>query len=84
MQAYEGTPAGMVHRMLEDPSRLRPGDPGKMVQIMIESVDREPARSGSSLGSDAFTAIHGALTDRPAVLEGQRELAFSTVFPTEG
>jgi NAD(P)-dependent dehydrogenase (short-subunit alcohol dehydrogenase family) len=83
MEAYEGTPAGMVHRMLEDTSRLPPGDPARMAQIMIDSVDQEPAPKRIALGSDAFTAIHKALTDRLAVLEGQRELAFSTDLPKE-
>jgi hypothetical protein len=81
MEAYEGTPAGMVHRTLEDTSRLPPGDPAKMAQIMIDSVGQEPAPKRIALGSDAFAAIHKALTDRVATLEAQKELAFSTDFP---
>jgi NAD(P)-dependent dehydrogenase (short-subunit alcohol dehydrogenase family) len=83
MEAYEGTPAGMVHRMLEDTSRLPPGDPAKMVQIMIDSVGHEPAPKRIALGSDAYGAIHKALTDRLAILEAQRDLAFSTDFPKD-
>jgi len=39
MEAYEGTPAGMVYRILQDTSRLPIGDPVKMVKIMIEMRD---------------------------------------------
>jgi NAD(P)-dependent dehydrogenase (short-subunit alcohol dehydrogenase family) len=83
MEAYEGTPAGMVHRMLEDTSRLPPGDPAKMVQIMIDSIEQNPAPKRIALGSDAYGAIHKALTDRLAGLEAQRELALSTDFPKD-
>ena len=83
MEAYEGTPAGMVQRMLEDTSRLPPGNPAKMVQIMIDSVEQNPAPRRIALGSDAYGAIHKALTERLAGLEAQRELAFSTDFPKD-
>jgi NAD(P)-dependent dehydrogenase (short-subunit alcohol dehydrogenase family) len=69
MEAYEGTPAGMVHKMLEDTSRLPPGDPARMAQIMIDSVERNPAPKRIALGSDAYGAIHKALTDRLSALE---------------
>jgi NAD(P)-dependent dehydrogenase (short-subunit alcohol dehydrogenase family) len=83
MEAYEGTPAGMVHRMLEDTSRLPLGDPAKMVQIMIDSVGQDPAPKRIVLGSDAYSAIHKALTERLEGLEAQRELAFSTDLPND-
>jgi len=35
-----------------------------------------------SLGADAYTSIHKALTERLAALEAQKELAFSTDLPT--
>jgi hypothetical protein len=57
---------------------LPPGDPAKMVQIMIDSVDRDPAPKRISLGSDAYAAIQKALTDRLAVLEAQKDLALSS------
>src|ERR1700710_26485 len=42
LEAYKGTPAGMVHAMIKDLSRVPPGDPAKMSAIIIESVDQEP------------------------------------------
>jgi NAD(P)-dependent dehydrogenase (short-subunit alcohol dehydrogenase family) len=80
MEAYKGTPAAMVHTMIKDTSRLPPGDPAKMAKIIIDSVEQNPAPKRIALGSDAYGAIHKALTDRVSALEAQRELAFSTDF----
>ena len=81
MEAYKGTPAAMVHTMIKDTSRLPPGDPAKMAQIITESLDQNRAPKRIALGSDAYGAIHKALTERLATLEAQRDLAFSTDFP---
>ncbi|GCF10813.1 hypothetical protein KDI_43770 [Dictyobacter arantiisoli] len=71
LEAYEGTPAGMLRHILQDTSRLSIGDPSKMVTIMIDSVDQKPAPQRIVLGSDSFTAIQRALTERLAVVEAQ-------------
>jgi NAD(P)-dependent dehydrogenase (short-subunit alcohol dehydrogenase family) len=81
MDAYKRTPASMVHTMMKDTSRLPPGDPAKMADIIVESVDQTPAPKRIALGSDSYAAIHKALTDRLAVLDAQKDLAFSTDFP---
>jgi NAD(P)-dependent dehydrogenase (short-subunit alcohol dehydrogenase family) len=81
LAAYEGTPAGMVHAMLKDTSRLPIGDPAKMCTIVIGSVDQNPAPKRIALGSDSYTIIHKALSERLAALEAQKDLAFSTDFP---
>jgi NAD(P)-dependent dehydrogenase (short-subunit alcohol dehydrogenase family) len=81
IEAYKGTPAAMVHTLIKDTSRLPPGDPTKMAKVIIDSVELNPAPKRIALGSDAYSAIHKALTDRLAALEGQREVAFSTDFP---
>jgi len=78
MDAYNGTPAGMVHSFLADTSHLPPGDPAKMAKAMIDSVDQNPAPRRVALGSDAYAHVHKALTERLATLEAQRDLAFST------
>ena len=82
MDVYEGTPAGMTRRMLQDTSRLPHGDPVKMVKVMIDSVDQNPAPKRIALGSDAFVAIQKALAGRLASLEVQKDLACSTDLPT--
>jgi NAD(P)-dependent dehydrogenase (short-subunit alcohol dehydrogenase family) len=81
MEAYKGTPAAMVHTMIKDTSRLPPGDPAKMAEIIIDTVEQNPAPKRIALGSDAYGAIHKALTDRLSALEAQQEVAFSTDFP---
>ena len=83
LEAYKGTPAAMVHTMIKDTSRLPPGDPAQMAKVIIGSVDQNPAPKRIALGSDAYGAIHKALTDRLSALEAQRELAFSTDFPKD-
>ncbi len=81
MEAYKGTPAGMVQTFIKDTSRLPIGDPSKMVRIMIDSVDQNPAPKRLVLGSDSFKAMQKALSDRLAAVEAQKDLAFSTDFP---
>ena len=83
IEAYKGTPAAMVHAMIKDTSRLPPGDPAKMAKVIIDSVDQNPASKRIALGSDAYGAIHKALTDRLSALEAQKEVAFSTDFPKD-
>jgi NAD(P)-dependent dehydrogenase (short-subunit alcohol dehydrogenase family) len=83
LEAYKGTPAAMVHTMIKDTSRLPPGNPAQMAKVIIGSVDQDPAPKRIALGSDAYGAIHKALTDRLSALEAQREVAFSTDFPKD-
>ena len=83
IEAYKGTPAAMVHTMIKDTSRLPPGDPARMAKIIIDTVEQIPAPKRIALGSDAYGAIHKALTDRLAVLEALKDLAFSTDVPKE-
>jgi NAD(P)-dependent dehydrogenase (short-subunit alcohol dehydrogenase family) len=75
---YEGTPANMVHASIQDTSRQPNGDPGKMAQVMIDSVARTPAPLRLLLGSDAYLVIRKALTERLADVEPQKERAAST------
>ncbi|MBB5610076.1 MULTISPECIES: SDR family oxidoreductase [unclassified Janthinobacterium] len=78
LDAYQGTPAAMVHAMLKDTSRLPLGDPTKMSSIIIDSVEQTPAPRRIVLGSDSWGIIRKALTERLAAVEAQQELAAST------
>lgn len=80
MDAYAQTPAGAVRRLIAPGFRNQPGDPAKMVQAMIASVDQNPAPKRLTLGTDAYDNIKAALTERLAALEAQKELALSTDF----
>ncbi len=79
--AYDGTPASMARRMLEERTAVPIGDPARMVELMIASVDQQPAPKRLALGSDAWTAMQRSLAARLAELEAQKEVAFSTDFP---
>jgi len=83
IEAYKGTPAAMVHTMIKDTSRFPPGDPARMVKIIVDSVDQNPAPRRIALGSDSYGAIHKALTDRLSALEAQRDVASFTDFPKD-
>jgi NAD(P)-dependent dehydrogenase (short-subunit alcohol dehydrogenase family) len=83
IEAYNGNPSAVVHTMIKDTSRLPPGDPAKMVKIIIDSVHQNPAPKRIALGSDAYGAIRKALTDRLSALEAQRDVAFFTDFPKD-
>ncbi|THF69572.1 SDR family oxidoreductase [Deinococcus sp. Arct2-2] len=78
MAVYDQTPAGEVRRGLNSGSFGTLGDPVKVVQAMIASADQMPAPRRVTLGANAYTQIHAALTARLAALENQRDIAFST------
>lgn len=78
LAAYDASPARMTHKIVEEARVLPIGDPNKMVDIIIDSVDSNPAMRRIALGSDAYHVMHKQLTDRLAALETQRELALTT------
>jgi NAD(P)-dependent dehydrogenase (short-subunit alcohol dehydrogenase family) len=78
MAAYESTPAGELRRGIAAAAFRVPGDPLKMVQAMIDSVDRKPAPARLALGSDTYALVRTALTGRIAALDAQKDIALST------
>ena len=64
--------------MLYASKGLAPGDPTKMAQRIIESVDMEKAPLRMVLGSQALSATIERLKERIAYYETQTELAAST------
>lgn len=67
--------------MLDASKGLAPGDPARMAERIIESVDKEPAPLRMVLGSQALSATISRLKERIADYETQTELAASTDFP---
>jgi hypothetical protein len=55
-----------------------PGDPDKIADAILASVDVTPAPLRLTLGSDAYRMVHAALSDRIERLEAAHELALST------
>ncbi len=78
MQVYDETPAGAVRRAVAAGTFALRGDPEKMVDAMIASVDRTPAPRRLLLGRESFQRIRAALVDRIAALDAQKEVALST------
>lgn len=78
MPVYDQTPVGNFRRAAAAGQIPNNGDPRKMAQAMIDTVYASPAPRRLTLGSDAYAAIHAALTDRLAALEAQRAIAEST------
>ena len=70
--------------MLDASKGLAPGDPAKMAQRIIESVEVNPAPLRMVLGSQALAATIQRLKERVADYETQTELAASTDIPVEG
>ena len=78
LSAYAGTPARQTGEFLESGAYIPPGDPVKMMQAVIDSVDLAEAPKRLVLGSDAYSAIDEVLTKRLAALEAQKQIALST------
>ena len=78
MDIYENTPVGDVRRALATHAFPIPGDAVKVALAMIDSVEVEPAPLRLPLGSDTYNLVRGALQQRLAALEAQREIALST------
>lgn len=78
MAVYDSTPVGEFRRAAAAGEIPNNGDPRRMAQAMIDSVQTSPAPRRLTLGSDAYAAIRAALIDRLAALEGQHAIAMST------
>ncbi len=77
MEAYSETPAGDVRRAITANSFPLPGDPSKVAQAMIDSVDQHPAPKRLPLGSDTYTLVRAALVERLEALEKQKAVALA-------
>jgi NAD(P)-dependent dehydrogenase (short-subunit alcohol dehydrogenase family) len=84
IEAYNGTPAAGIRRILTERTTQGIGDPALMAAAMIASVDQDPAPRRLVLGSDAYQAIENALNARLADVRTQRESAEATDAPLEG
>lgn len=78
MEVYEKTPVGDVRRAVATQAFPIPGDAGKVAQAMIDCVEQSPAPLRLPLGSDTYTLVRGALQQRLAALEADKEIALAT------
>lgn len=80
---YAETPVGQLRQFIESAGNLTgaaPGDPQKIAAAIIDSAEAESAPRRLTLGSDAYDAVHAALTGRLAELEAGRTVSLSTDF----
>ncbi|MBB5041099.1 hypothetical protein [Shinella fusca] len=66
------------HSLRERDLQVSPGDAEKVVSAIIATADPQASPLRLALGSDAYGAMHRALSERLAELEGQKDLAAST------
>ncbi|MHB0791061.1 SDR family oxidoreductase [Bradyrhizobium sp. 5.13L] len=78
MAAYENTVVGEIRRAFASGGSARRGDPQKIAEAIIASVDQTPAPRRIALGSESFEAIRAALVTRLSELDAQKDLATST------
>ncbi len=84
--AYMQSPAHYMRQAVESlrgGSELAPvagGDPAKMAQVMIESLNQAPAPARIVMGSDIYDRLLGAYHERASALEAQKSLAYATDF----
>lgn len=78
MSVYDDTPAGDVRRAVATGTFVLKGDPVKMAQAMLDSVDRKPAPRRLTLGSDAYERVRAGLVHRLEELDAQKDIACST------
>jgi NAD(P)-dependent dehydrogenase (short-subunit alcohol dehydrogenase family) len=80
MSEYTSGPVADLRRFVAERGGTDPGaasDVGKVADAIIGST-RGPAPLRLALGTDAYQAIHGALSNRLAALSAQRAVASST------
>jgi NAD(P)-dependent dehydrogenase (short-subunit alcohol dehydrogenase family) len=78
MAIYDHTPAGEIRRAIAAGTFEAKGDPIKMAQAMIDSVDAVPAPRRLAMGAATYASIRSALVQRLAALDAQKEIALST------
>ncbi len=78
MDVYEATPAGDVRQAIASGAFELTGDPQKMAQAMIDSVDILPSPKRLALGTSSYSSISTALKGRLAELEKYKDITLST------
>jgi short-subunit dehydrogenase len=78
---YRDNAVGQTRRSLQalDDSGLT-GDPAKIAAIIYDTTRQADPPLRLALGADTYDAVHTALSDRLAALEGQQQLAASVEF----
>lgn len=76
--AYADTPVGQIRAFFGSGTYKSPGDAVKVAGAILDTAAQASPPLRLALGSDAYGAMHRALSERLAELEGQKQLASST------
>jgi NAD(P)-dependent dehydrogenase (short-subunit alcohol dehydrogenase family) len=77
LSAYDGTPAGVVRRAVNERSFDIRGDTGRTASAIIAATDSEKPPFRLPLGSIAYGNLTRELARRLAEIDAQRDVAFS-------
>ncbi len=77
MAIYDDTPAGELRRGIASGAFALRGNPEKMVDTMIATIDAAVMPRRLTLGGDAYAHIEGGLSARLNELRAQREVAYA-------
>ncbi|MFC7754392.1 SDR family oxidoreductase [Tsukamurella soli] len=87
LPAYADTPVGRFRQLIEGAGDNLTGgalgDPQKVAQAIIEVAAQSPAPRRLVLGSDAYAAVHDALSTRLAELEAAKAISPTTDHPAD-
>jgi short-subunit dehydrogenase len=79
---YRDNAVGQMRRYLETVGETSlTGDPAKVAAIIYDTTRQPDPPLRLTLGSDAYGAVHRALSERLAAVEAGEELASSVAFP---
>lgn len=78
LDAYAETPVGQARAFFASGTYNSPGNAEKVAAAIVATADQSPPPLRLALGSDAYAAMHRALSARLAELEDQKALAAST------
>jgi NAD(P)-dependent dehydrogenase (short-subunit alcohol dehydrogenase family) len=77
MAIYDDTPAGELRRGIASGAFALRGNPEKMVDTMIATIDAAVMPRRLTLGGDAYAHIEAGLSARLGELRAQREVAYA-------
>jgi hypothetical protein len=79
MDEYVGTPASLVRDQVRTQTTTDiPGELAKIARAIINAGDGDELPQRLLLGSDAYGLVRAALAGRLALVEAQKQTAFST------
>ncbi|WP_235907960.1 SDR family oxidoreductase [Siccirubricoccus phaeus] len=78
LDIYANGPVGQARAFFGSGTYKSPGDAAKTARVILDTADQDPPPLRLATGSDAYAAMHRALTARLAELESQKDLAAST------